>query len=77
MLNKFAHNDFKWRNMVVTKAVLPTAYFIDCPVGRFWWEPFLQHCMIKDIAGTDTVAKLILSRAQRLRFYWQYKQKLQ
>jgi hypothetical protein len=51
--------------MILTKEVLPTAYFIDCPVGRFWWEPFLQHCMIKDIAGTDTVAKLILSRAQR------------
>lgn len=71
----FAHNDFKWRNILVTKEALPTAYFIDCPVGRFWWGPFLQHRIIKDIACIDKVAKFKLSRTQRLRFYLQYTQK--
>ena len=71
----FAHNDFKWRNILVTKEALPTAYFIDCPVGRFWWGPLLQHRIIKDIACIDKVAKFKLSRTQRLRFYLQYKQK--
>jgi tRNA A-37 threonylcarbamoyl transferase component Bud32 len=71
----FAHNDFKWRNILVTKEALPTAYFIDCPVGRFWWGPFLQHRIIKDIACMDKVAKFTLRRTQRLRFYLQYTQK--
>jgi tRNA A-37 threonylcarbamoyl transferase component Bud32 len=72
---EFAHNDLKWRNILVTKEALPTAYFIDCPVGRFWWGPFLQHRIIKDIACMDKVAKFKLSRTQRLRFYLQYQQK--
>tara|TARA_B110000902_G_scaffold61756_1_gene72969 strand:- start:12 stop:758 length:747 start_codon:yes stop_codon:yes gene_type:complete len=71
----FAHNDLKWRNILVTKETLPTAYFIDCPVGRFWPWPFLQHRIIKDIACIDKVAKFALSRTQRLRFYLHYKQK--
>ena len=45
---------------------------IDCPAGGFWWGPFLQYRIIKDLACLDKVGKYQLSRTQRLRFYCQY-----
>lgn len=71
--NKFAHNDLKWRNILVDAQ--DKVYFIDCPTGRFWYGPFLQYRIIKDLACLDKVAKKQLSRSQRLRFYLQYMQK--
>jgi len=66
----FAHNDLKWRNLLVNDQ--DTVFFIDCPTGGFWWGPFLRHRIIKDLACLDKVAKYALRRTQRLRFYLQY-----
>lgn len=66
----FAHNDLKWRNLLVDPQ--RRLFLIDCPTGSFWWGPFLQHRIIKDLACLDKVGKYHLSRTQRLRFYLQY-----
>lgn len=70
--HRFVHNDLKWRNILVDDAA--KAYFIDCPTGGFWWGPFLQYRIIKDLACLDKVGKYNLSRSQRLRFYLHYTQ---
>jgi RIO-like serine/threonine protein kinase len=67
----FAHNDLKWRNLLVDKT--GTLYFIDCPAGAFWFGSWLRRRIIKDLACLDKVAKYKLSRTQRLRFYLRYK----
>ena len=69
---RFAHGDFKWRNILVDKGDNPKIYLIDCPDGKFWIPPFLQYRKNKDIACLDKVAKKVLSRTQRLRFYLDY-----
>jgi len=66
----FAHNDLKWRNLLVNDA--GDLFFIDCPTGSFWWGPLLRYRIIKDLACLDKVASRVLSRTQRLRFYHQY-----
>lgn len=66
----FTHNDLKWRNLLVNPQA--QLFFIDCPSGSFWWGPLLSYRIIKDLACLDKVAKLQLSRTQRLRFYLQY-----
>ena len=68
----FAHNDLKWRNILVDEGDAPTAYFIDCPTGMFWWPPFLEYRIVKDLACLDKVAKYTLRRSWRLRFYLDY-----
>jgi len=70
----FAHNDLKWRNLLVDAGERPTVYLIDCPTGAFWWRPFLDYRIVKDLACLDKVAKQVLSRSQRLRFYLDYAQ---
>jgi hypothetical protein len=72
--HRFAHGDFKWRNILVTRSAPPQVYLIDCPDGRFWVPPFLQYRKNKDIACLDKVAKRILTRTQRMRFYFEYMQ---
>jgi hypothetical protein len=67
----FAHNDLKWRNLLVDQA--GNLYLIDCPTGSFWWGPLLDYRIIKDLACLDKVAKYHLSRTHRLRFYLQYR----
>ena len=67
----FAHNDLKWRNLLVNEA--GDLFFIDCPTGSFWWGPFLRYRIDKDLACLDKVAKQVLTRTQRLRFYLQYR----
>ncbi|WP_217476126.1 lipopolysaccharide kinase InaA family protein [Stutzerimonas stutzeri] len=67
---RFAHNDLKWRNVLVDPQL--NLYLIDCPTGAFWWGPFLERRIIKDLACLDKVAKYHLSRTQRLRFYLEY-----
>ena len=69
----FAHNDLKWRNLLVDDA--GRLFFIDCPTGGLWHGPFLRYRIIKDLACLDKVAKYHLSRTQRLRFYLDYAQK--
>lgn len=71
----FAHNDLKWRNLLVDRNDPPRLYFIDCPAGSHWWGPFLKYRKIKDLACLDKVAKYQLSRPQRLRFYLDYVQR--
>ncbi|CAG0933302.1 MAG: 3-deoxy-D-manno-octulosonic acid kinase [Rhodocyclaceae bacterium] len=70
---RFAHGDLKWRNLLVDAA--GKVFLIDCPSGGFWWPPFLEYRIVKDLACLDKVAKRQLSRAQRLRFYLDYAQK--
>lgn len=70
---RFVHGDLKWRNLLVDAA--GKVYLIDCPSGGFWWPPFLQYRIVKDLACLDKVAKRQLSRTQRLRFYLDYAQK--
>lgn len=66
----FAHNDLKWRNLLVDDT--GKLYFIDCPSGRFWPGPFLRYRIVKDLACLDKMAKYHLSRTDRLRFYLDY-----
>ncbi len=70
---RFVHGDFKWRNLLVDKA--DSLHLIDCPSGGFWWPPFLEYRIVKDLACLDKLAKLHLSRSRRLRFYLDYAQK--
>ncbi len=80
--HRFCHNDLKWRNILVDDGAVdgtgvgsgggPTAYFIDCPTGMFWWPPFLEYRIVKDLACLDKVAKYTLPRRWRLRFYLDY-----
>ncbi|WP_437882624.1 lipopolysaccharide kinase InaA family protein [Pseudomonas sp. LRF_L74] len=67
----FAHNDLKWRNLLVDDQ--QTLFLIDCPTGDFWWGAFLRRRMLKDLACLDKVAKYRLSRSQRLRFFLRYR----
>lgn len=68
----FTHNDLKWRNLLVNPQ--GRLFLIDCPSGSFWFGPFLQTRIIKDLACLDKVAKYHLSRTQRLRFFLRYQQ---
>lgn len=70
--HSFAHNDLKWRNILVDGQPLPNIYLIDCPGGTFWWGPFLEYRKIKDLACLDKIGKYHLSRTRRLRFYLTY-----
>jgi tRNA A-37 threonylcarbamoyl transferase component Bud32 len=68
--HRFAHNDLKWRNLLVDES--GHLFLIDCPLGNTWWGPILRHRIIKDLACLDKVAKTQLSQTQRLRFYLNY-----
>ncbi len=71
----FAHNDLKWRNILVTNNKnKPCVYLIDCPAGQRWFGPLLKYRIIKDLACLDKLGKKNLSQTQRLRFYKQYRQ---
>ena len=70
--HRFVHNDLKWRNILIDRQ--PKAFLIDCPTGGFWWGPFLQYRIVKDLACLDKVAKYQLSRSQGVRFYLLYVQ---
>ncbi len=72
--NHFVHNDFKWRNILVSPVAEPEAYLIDCPAGQKWYGSFLRYRIIKDLACLDKVAKYQLTRTQRLRFLLAYHQ---
>jgi hypothetical protein len=67
----FAHNDLKWRNLLVNQNA--ELFLIDCPTGSFWWGPFLRYRIVKDLACLDKVAGKVLTRSQRLRFFLQYR----
>ncbi|MCK5892962.1 MAG: heptose kinase [Endozoicomonadaceae bacterium] len=70
----FAHNDLKWRNILVTQdGEKPQIYLIDCPVGQRWFGLIQRHRLLKDIACLDKVASQQLSRTQRMRFFLDYR----
>ena len=69
---RFAHNDLKWRNLLVDGRASPTVYLIDCPSGNTYRGAVLEYRMVKDLACLDKVASKKLSRSQRLRFYLDY-----
>jgi hypothetical protein len=69
----FAHNDLKWRNILVDEQ--GKVFLIDCPSGTFWKGHLLRRKIIKDLACLDKIGKYQLSRSQRLRFYLRYSQK--
>lgn len=71
----FAHNDLKWRNLLIGKGDRPTVYWIDCPAGGYWWGVFLRYRVVKDLACLDKLGKKHLSRSQRLRFFLAYRQR--
>lgn len=73
--HRFAHNDLKWRNLLVDNAPMPTVYLIDCPSGAYWRPPLLGYRVVKDLACLDKVARHQLTRTQRLRFYLDYVQR--
>jgi hypothetical protein len=68
--HRFAHNDFKWRNLLVDAR--SRLHLIDCPGGQRWPEPFLRYRIIKDLACLDKLGKYHLSRTWRLRFFHAY-----
>lgn len=71
--HSFAHNDWKWRNILVSGSEQdPRICMIDCPAGTFWWGPFFEYRRIKDIACLDKIARRTLTIKQRIRFYQQY-----
>ncbi len=69
---RFAHNDLKWRNLLVDSGPSPTVYLIDCPSGNTYRGAVLEYRIVKDLACLDKVASKKLSRSQRLRFYLDY-----
>lgn len=71
--HNFAHNDLKWRNLLVDDQ--QNLFFIDCPTGAFWYGYMFSFRRIKDLACLDKVAKYQLTRTQRLRFYLQYRER--
>lgn len=72
----FAHNDLKWRNILVDQQPLADVYMIDCPGGGFWRGSLLEHRKVKDLACLDKLAKRFLSFRQRIRFYKVYSGKV-
>ncbi|MBQ0742291.1 MAG: heptose kinase, partial [Pseudomonas sp.] len=71
----FAHNDLKWRNILVDQKPYPDVFMIDCPSGSFWWGPVLEYRVIKDLACLDKLGSRVLTRSQRLRFYHDYSER--
>jgi tRNA A-37 threonylcarbamoyl transferase component Bud32 len=65
----FAHNDLKWRNILVELGEDPAVYLIDCPQGLFLRGPLLSRGLAKDMACLDKLGRTALSRSDRLRFY--------
>ena len=74
--HNFAHNDWKWRNILVRNTPNgPEMFMIDCPAGQRWPWPFFEYRRVKDLACLDKIANKVLSRTQRLRFYLEYCQR--
>lgn len=69
----FIHNDFKWRNILVSDDVDSEIYLLDCPLGATKMWPFLKRGKIKDLACLDKVGRKLLSQTDRLRFYQWYR----
>lgn len=72
--NRFAHRDFKWRNILVSFDEKPQVYLIDCPLGKRWIQPFFNYQAIRDLADFDKRSRRHISKTMRLRAYMAYRQ---
>lgn len=70
---RFIHWDLKWRNILISTQQPPQVHFFDCPLGRKRYGWLHQRGIIKDLACLDKVARNVLTRSQRLRFYKLYR----
>jgi tRNA A-37 threonylcarbamoyl transferase component Bud32 len=71
----FIHNDLQWRNILVS---LPNdadcrVFLIDCPAGRPIYLRGNRRGVVRDLAFLDKMAKVALSKTDRLRFYMLYR----
>ncbi len=69
---RFIHNDLNWRNILVTLDDKAKVYFFDIPMGRKYYLSFSRFAA-KDLAYLDKLGKKYLSRTDRLRFYYYYR----
>ena len=72
----FIHNDLQWRNVLVTRPdeEHQRVYLIDCPAGRPIYLMGNRRGVVRDLAFLDKMAKVALSKTDRLRFYMLYKE---
>ena len=72
----FVHNDLVWRNILADFVDDAEVYIIDSPTGRRFkgilLSPLLKRGVTKDLACLDKVARKVLTRTQRLRFFLRY-----
>lgn len=73
--NGFVHGNLKWRNLLLKTADPPGVVFIDCPSGRHLCGHALRLGIIKDLSSIDRRSWGILSRTDRLRMYFWYRDK--
>jgi tRNA A-37 threonylcarbamoyl transferase component Bud32 len=69
----FAHGDLYWRNILLSLEDKPTVYFIDCPMGKFYFGPKLSYQMIRDLACLAKDTHRYFSRTDLLRFFLMYR----
>ncbi len=70
--HNFFHNDLNWRNVLIRETPELEVFIFDSPMGRRWYPPLREHRLIKDLGALDRLARVYLSRTQRLRFYHDY-----
>lgn len=68
----FIHNDLQWRNILVGRDN-DQVYIIDCPSGRRVYLFGNRRGAVRDLAFLDKMAKVALSKTDRLRFYMIYR----
>ncbi len=70
--HRFIHNDLQWRNVLVSLEN-DDVYLIDCPAGRPIYLTGNRRGIVRELAFLDKMAKLALSKTDRLRFYMIYR----
>lgn len=68
----FIHNDLQWRNVLVSLKD-NQVFLIDCPAGRGIYLAGNRRGIVRELAFLDKMAKLALSKTDRLRFYMIYR----
>jgi tRNA A-37 threonylcarbamoyl transferase component Bud32 len=68
----FIHNDLQWRNVLVSLKD-NQVFLIDCPAGRRIYLTGNRRGIVRELAFLDKMAKLALSKTDRLRFYMIYR----
>lgn len=68
---RFVHNDFYWRNILISHGSLQRFYLIDAHRGHRWWINGRRH-RIKDLATLDAPAPAYFRRSERMRFLLDY-----